>query len=125
MNSLGEPGIPTQAEWLRANLPHNTGRVGVAGSTYPKSSFDSMRLSLSDAGITLVMTEGNLVDNVWEGFPEDPRPPCPKNLVIDLPIEFSGKVATEKLADVWKLMADERVDLLLVSELDEVACKLN
>ena len=82
-----------------------------------------MHQALSAASITLVQTPENLVDNVWEGFTEDPRPRCPEEPVFDLPFKFSGKEATEKLRDVRQLMANEGADLLLVSELDEVACE--
>lgn len=50
-------------------------------------------------------------------------PNRPKNPVNELPLEFSGKRTADKLADIRKEMLDAGAEYLVVSELDEIACK--
>jgi len=94
-------------------------RVGVDATLYPKSSWDKMSAALTTAGFALVAIDENLVDIV----PETEMPPCTTNPIEAFSVEFAGRSVAEKLEDVKEKMREEKADLLLVSELDEIACK--
>jgi len=74
---------------------------------------------LKSSDITLLEIETNLVDAVWGSE----RPPRPTNPVRMLGIEFSGKSVKDKLAIMREDMTLENAETLVVSELDEIACK--
>lgn len=76
-----------------------------------------METELSFSGTTLIPVAQNLVDLIWKE-----RPPRPLNEVVHHPIEFSGKLTIDKLDDIRKEMTDSGSDLLVITELDEVAC---
>ena len=121
----GEPGTLTQTEFLGKNLTDNA-RVGVDPKTITKDAWDKMKKNLVDSNKELVAVDGNLVDAVSNSTHPNitnPLPPCPSNAIYELPIEFSGKNSTTKLEEVRAKMKAEGADMLLVSELDEVACK--
>jgi Xaa-Pro aminopeptidase len=115
----GEPGTPTQSEWLNSNFT-TSARIGVDDKTYPKSLWDKMKAELR-TGLVLEGTTTNLVNEAWGAL----RPACPNLPVHSLPIEYSGKTTAAKLADVRKALTDEKADALVVSELEEVAWLLN
>ncbi|CAG7832130.1 unnamed protein product [Allacma fusca] len=114
----GQPNVPSQSEWLVRNLPANS-TVGVDAQQYSKSEWDAMSFALQQAGKRLVAVE-NLIDKIWED-----RPERPKNVVLQLPLEFSGKLSVDKITQVRKEMRDAGASILIISELDEVAWLLN
>lgn len=110
---------PTQAQWLIDNLsPHSS--VGVDSSLYTKGTWDNMANQLTARNLTLVATNSNLVDEIWEA---DGKPPCSNNSIFNLGLEFAGKNSSEKVSDVRQEMMDNNASVLLLTELDEVACK--
>lgn len=93
-------------------------RIGVDPTLYSKRQWDSTSGELKSNGKELVAIEQNLVDEVWE----DQRPACGTDAVFDLGLEFSGKKTDEKVENVRKEMEENEATVLLVTELDEVAC---
>ncbi len=78
-----------------------------------------MSAELKSDGKELVPIEKNLVDEVWKEYQ---RPACGTDAVFDLGLEFSGKKTDEKVENVRKEMGESEATVLVVTELDEVAC---
>lgn len=69
-------------------------------------------------GITLVNIAENLVDLVWTD-----QPARTSNPIIVLETSVAGKTIGQKLKEIRADMADKGCKLLVVTALDEVACK--
>lgn len=117
LNKIGLPETPSPSEWLAKSLK-NGSLVGVDSTLYSKDEWDTMETELGFSGKRLVSVQ-NLVDLVWTD-----RPSRPLNKVLQHPIQYAGKAVADKLDDLRKEMADAGSDLLVITELDEVACKL-
>lgn len=107
-------------EWLTNNL--NPGSiVGLDPKYYGKLEWDALQSVLGNNDITLShVNHINLVNEVWS----DDRPDCPKDPVIELGIEFSGKLTYTKVQEIYNEMDRDRAEVLIVTELDEIACKI-
>ena len=117
-NSKGNSGVPSLTEWLSKNLTRGEA-VGVDPALYSKTEWDPLEKELKSNGITLSKVEDNLVDMIW-----DDRPSCSNNSVFELDTKFAGKDVSIKITEVRKEMQDSNVGILVVSELEEVACKI-
>jgi len=96
-------------------------KIGVDPSLYSKSTWDSLQSEISVGGQSLVIVRENLIDKVWgEG-----RPECPAKPLMMLGVEFTGKSSSEKLQDVRNAMTTEQAEAVVLSELDEIACKIS
>lgn len=105
--------------WLSKNLP-TSALVGIQPTLYSKDDWENLSKELNSTGKTLVPVEKNLVDMIWHDRPSRPQEP-----VIKLGLEFSGLGTVDKLNAVrTKLQEDGGAQMLVVTELDEVACKL-
>ena len=78
-----------------------------------------MEKELQPQNISLVLIEDNLVDRVWD----KERPECTNKPIFRLPLKFAGKDVPHKIKDVRRDMKSKHVDILVVSELDEIACE--
>lgn len=106
-------------EWLTDNLTPGS-NVGLDPKYYGKLEWDSLQTALGKSNITLThVNHINLVNDVWTV-----RPDCPKDPVRELGIEFSGKSTYSKTLEIYNEMDRERVELLIITELDEIACKI-
>lgn len=114
--AVGTSGTPTQAQWLTENLAANS-RVGVDPALYTKGTWDNMESQLRAKNLSLVAIDTNLVDEIWET-----RPSCSENPIFSLDLIYAGKNTSDKVRDVRAAMADNGASVLLVAELDEVAC---
>lgn len=68
----------------------------------------------------MVPLQQNLVDLVWFSQPVQTF-----NNIIQLSTEITGRTIGEKVSDVRTAMADKGADVLIVTALDEVACKIS
>lgn len=116
----GQPGVPSQSQWLNENLGDGA-KVGVDPTLYSKRQWDSMSEQLKLGNKELVSVPENLVDKIWN---DDGRPECSKEPVFNLGLEFTGKPTRNKVAEVRQEMSESTSSVLLVTELDEVACNL-
>lgn len=106
-------------EWLLQNLSPGS-IVGLDPKYYGKLEWDALEATLAGNNVTLShVNYNNLVDMVWS----DDRPECPTDPVRQLSVQFSGKLVRTKLQDIYSEMSSEGVEILIVSELDEIACK--
>lgn len=109
----------SMGEWLIHNLTPGS-HIGLDPKYYGKVEWDALKALLENANLTLThVNYNNLIDEIW-----DDRPDCPEDPVRELGIEFSGKSVRTKIQEIYGEMERERVEVLIVTELDEIACKL-
>lgn len=96
--------------------------VGVDPSLYSKTSWENLRGKLELSDQELLGVDNNLVDETWLQDVDNPRPACPNEPVIQIPLHYSGKSTKEKLAEVRKLMLEAKADGLVLNQLDDIAC---
>ena len=111
------PTTLTIDAWLAKNLSKGD-KVGVDGNLMSTRKWENLIKSLKPAGCTLLNITQNLVDLIWEN-----KPAFPTNKIIPLSIEYNGKLVCDKLAEVREKMVEKKASVLVVTALDEVACK--
>lgn len=74
---------------------------------------------LAEGQVALVPVQDNLIDIVWA----DERPATPCNPLRIHSDKYAGSSWNEKLNAVRQKMSEQGVELLLLSTLDEIACK--
>lgn len=84
-----------------------------------KGTAQSLQEELAKVEQTLVPISENLVDEAWG----DERPAPPSNKVFVQPESYAGKSHLEKINEVRKQLQEEKAHALVVSALDEIACK--
>ena len=114
----GLPETPSIAEWLGAQVGKD-GRVGMDGNVCTASEFEKLATQLSRFGIHLVESD-DPADDLWQD-----RPALPITPVRIHPLEYAGKEAREKLAELRQATRQAGCTHLLVTALDEVAWTLN
>lgn len=77
-----------------------------------------MSSAFENDGCILTAVKENLVDLVWEAQPQQPNNP-----IRPLDVKFAGKLISEKLAAIREKMTANNAKVLVVTALDEVACK--
>ncbi|KAG4077000.1 hypothetical protein HA402_015987 [Bradysia odoriphaga] len=111
--------IPME-EWLIHNMDSGS-YVGLDPKYYGKVEWDALKMVLENSNLTLThLNYTNLIDEVWSD-----RPDCPNDPVSELSIEFSGKSVQTKIQEIYEEMDRERVEVLVITELDEIAWLLN
>lgn len=113
----GEPEVPSIEDWLMNILPANS-RVGIDPFLVEASEFRRIAERLGTKGHKIISVQQNLVDLVWENRPVLKTKPLEK-----LEYRFSGKRAGEKLADVRTAISKLEAECLIISTLDDIACK--
>ncbi len=114
----GDRAVPTPQEWLAA-LPSGS-VVGVDARVLSVKAFDDLAVALRARGSTLRAMDRNLVDEVWTD-----RPAPPRSTVRPHPIEFAGKPASGKLAELRAVMESRGADGHVLSALDAIAWLFN
>lgn len=115
-----EPETPSIKKYLKENLPEGA-VVGVNGRLFSASYIKGLQKEWAEKKIT-IDTHVDYANQVWDG---DGRPQEVFTEVYDLPIEFCGKSAADKLTEVRKSLKDKKADALVVSKLDNVAWLFN
>lgn len=111
---MGEEGVPSTTEWLKANLP--------AGSVL---GFDGRVMScawgkeLEKLDVTLCW-ERDLVGEIWTD-----RPPMSKAPVWALQETFTGRSRREKLEQLKADVAEKGCDYHILTSLDDICWLLN
>ncbi|KDN46818.1 Creatinase/aminopeptidase [Tilletiaria anomala UBC 951] len=125
--TLHKVGMSGTDNWdaflLKAVKPGD--KVGFDAKTISYKPAKALIAALKQAGAEVSLPTRNLVDAAWPDRPEPKLVP-----VHEHPLKFSGKHASEKLADLHKWnqaqpAADQRGITYLISALDEVAWTLN
>lgn len=84
-----------------------------------KDTANLYKSKLKEKQITLVSLPDNLVDLVWTS-----KPVAPKHKVFIHPIQYSGKSHEQKISEIRKELEKKSVHALVVSCLDDIACKI-
>lgn len=114
----GSPDVPTQNAWLTSHC--NVGDVvGADPNIFSARMWASLVAALTNSGCVLKPIVPNLVDIVWGAA----QPAKPQNKIFPLDVKYTGKLAVEKLATLREKMKEQKTSVLLVSALDEIACK--
>lgn len=111
------PDVPTLTQWLLKNCKKGD-RVGVDANLYSTRAWNTLANAFENQGCILAAVKPNLVDLVWEGQPAQPN-----NEIISLDVKFAGKLVDAKLKEVREKMEAQGAKVLVVTALDEVACK--
>ncbi|XP_058827106.1 xaa-Pro aminopeptidase ApepP-like [Topomyia yanbarensis] len=115
----GLADVPTRDDWLLKNLPAGS-QVGTDPFLITPTEFDRLSRVLSAGGLRLVTLERNLVDSVWNN-----RPPQINEPLIPLDIKYSGKRASEKIADLRDELTEKKASAIVINGLDEIAWLFN
>lgn len=113
----GLPDTPTMAQWLQKHCKAGD-RIGVDPKLLSTRTWNSFVSAFDNQGCIMTAVKENLVDLVW-----DDQPAQPKSDLLALDVKFAGKLVSEKLVDVRAKMAEQEAKVLVVSALDEIACK--
>ena len=72
--------------------------------------------------IELVPIDENLVDSVWTAINGN-QPAFEPKQIDHLPIEFSGKCSADKISELRSFLKEQNYSSIVLSALDEIACK--
>ena len=115
---MNEPGVPKVEEWLAQQLPAES-VMGLDGNVNAVDSVEKMEKAFAEKRISICDTD--LVKEIWT----QDRPALPATAVWALGVEFAGKSAADKLADVRAALEKHKANATLVTRLDSVAWLLN
>ncbi|XP_045197728.2 xaa-Pro aminopeptidase 1-like [Mercenaria mercenaria] len=118
----GEPGVPTMTEWLKKELSRGN-FLGVSPFLVGSSDWKKYEEELLASGIHMRPVQEELIDRFWNstlGRPEIPNTP-----IKVLPLQFAGRTWQDKVSDMRTAMEAKRVDMLVVTALDETAWLFN
>jgi len=119
LQRLGEPGTPTVAGWLAANLKSGQA-LGIDPALMSMSTVERLEEDLKPHGIKVKAIRGNLIDRIWDDQPAPSLAP----LVVH-PTRFAGESVASKLKRVRAAMAEVGATAHVVGALDAVAWLLN
>lgn len=116
---MGEPGVPTLHEWLKAEMPENS-RLAFDGRCITKAEGQAFAALLGEKKVE-VSAEKDLAGDTWEN-----RPALPKHPVFLLDAEkYAGESAESKLKRLRGKMAEKNVTAYVSSKLDEIMWLFN
>lgn len=115
---MGEPKTPTMVQYLLNQIPEN-GVLGFDGRVINSRLGNQLKETLGKHGITILADE-DLVDAVWTD-----RPGLPDGPAFLLDSKYTGKDASEKLADVREIMTNRGCDAHIITSLDDIAWLFN
>jgi Xaa-Pro aminopeptidase len=107
-------------EWIADNVS-KPARIGVDISQLSAVAFKRRSDYFKEKQIELVPVSVNLVDTVWAAD----RPARPTEKVFTLPVEYTGSSVQTNYDRVKDKMALKKVNVLLISTLDDIAWLLN
>lgn len=114
----GLPETPTMVQWLAKNCKAGD-RIGVDANLYSTRQWNTLVSAFENEGCVMTAVKENLIDLVWA---ED-QPTYPNNELLALDIKYAGKSVADKLADIRGKMKEQSAKVMVVTALDEIACK--
>jgi Xaa-Pro aminopeptidase len=106
-------------EWLEKALPADA-RLGYDPWLHTPNQVDLLRQACDRAQAKLIACQDNPLDAAWSD-----RPPPPHAPVEPHPIDFAGKSAEQKRAELARELADEKIEAAVLSAPDSIAWLLN
>src|SRR6185312_1322796 len=105
--------------WLEANAPKSA-KIGFDPWVHSAASADALRASIEKAGATLVPTDGNPIDAVWES-----RPAPPSDKAMAHALNVAGESAESKRTRIAEEIKKSGADAAIVSLADSICWLLN
>ncbi len=112
------PDVPELIDWLVEQVPEK-GTVAVDGRQLTVADAVRWHEKLEKKKITLQL-DLDFVSTLWTDRPALPSPPVQRH-----PVEYAGRSAQDKLAEIRTLMDEKEADCYLVSSLDDIAWLFN
>ncbi len=112
------PGYQTIEEWIKNNVKENE-VLGFDGRVFSVNQYEGY-LNIAKENNFKINMKKDLLDSIWEE-----RPQLPKNKIFLHDEKYSGKSASEKLAEVRENMKTKSADYFILSSLDDIAWLCN
>lgn len=107
-------------EWIYDNVKHVTS-VGACPFLMSSVWWSNFQRVFEEKNTRFVPLYRDLVDSVWT----DNRPPRPSTPLYIHPFQFAGETWQNKIKRTLQMMEDQAVDVLLITNLDEIAWLFN
>lgn len=114
-----DPATTPPAKWLAANLSAGD-RIGYDPWLMTIAEARRFAETCEDEKSTFVALGENPIDRLWSN-----RPAAPIGAVELHPLEYSGKSAAAKIAELQKALADKKLDATVLTLPDSIAWLLN
>lgn len=115
----GLPETPSKEKWLISELESGQ-RVSVDPALISFEAAKKLREFLAkNKSIELIPIGDNLIDAIWKD-----QPAFEPQTIEHLPIEFSGKESADKIEELRKYLKTQNYSAIILTALDEIACKL-
>ena len=118
LRKMGMEGVPTIEEYLKDTLKEGE-IIGFDGRVV-SGTWGNTLLEIAREKNGSLYVDEDLVDIIWED-----RPPMSKADVMLFDIKYTGRDASDKLADVRNVMKEKGADVHLMSSLYDIAWLLN
>lgn len=115
---MGEKDVPTIEEYIERNIQNNQ-KIGFDGQVLSAKGVLELVKKLGKNNIGIV-SEYDLIGKLWED-----RNILPKDAVFRLEDRYTGETFKSKLDRVRKELAEQGVDMCVISSLDDIAWLLN
>lgn len=115
---MGEPKVPTVEEFLREKLP-DKGVIGVDGRTIGVNTGCIYEEIAKEKGGVLLY-DIDIASSVWKE-----QPALSQKSVFSLPLKYTGKSTAQKLAQIRKVMKENKTDVHVLTSLDDIGWILN
>ena len=115
---MGEPDVPTIEEYIKEVLPEG-GKLGFDGRVVSFGEGKAYESAVKEKSAEIV-AQYDLCDEVWADRPELSTAP-----VFALDMKYAGKSTEDKLSDIRKVMAEEKVTVHVLTSLDDICWLLN
>ncbi|WP_447400136.1 aminopeptidase P family protein [Vibrio harveyi] len=113
-----QPETPSIPKWLASTLEAGS-TIAVDGRSISYAFHQELNQALEPKNIQIIL-DLDLLTPIWHD-----RPSRPTEQVFEHPVAFAGIETKQKLADLRSWLADNHVNGLLVSTLDDVMWTLN
>lgn len=114
----GLPNTPTITQWLFERLSEGD-NIGIDGNVFAAKDAFSLIYQLNQKGLH-VISDYDPFNDIWKD-----RPQIPTNPIFELPLEYAGVSASEKVKNIIEELEDNGANSLLIASLDTIAWIFN
>ncbi|MEF9940031.1 MAG: aminopeptidase P family protein [Clostridium sp.] len=115
---MGDEGVPSVEEYMAKVLPMG-GVLGFDGRVISEQFGEELEGKLGEKEVLFSFGE-DLIGEIWNN-----RPSLPKEPIWILEEKYAGKPASEKIADLRKVMKEKNADVHILTGLDDIIWLLN
>lgn len=117
-------GTPTIPQWIGEQLAsvnsNQSTEVGIDGSVVTEAAVEQLIADLRKEGGLTLRTNLDPLQTIWTD-----RHPLPTAAIEIQPMQYAGKSAGDKIAEIRAALRKEHADGMLVAALDDIAWTLN